>query len=431
MMRLTVHRGTHEIGGSCIELATDSTRIILDAGLPLVDAAREPFDQRSIRGKPTEELIADGTAPKVPGLFTDGQKVDAIILSHSHLDHSGLLHLTQPDIPIYASSGTSKMMLAGAVFGQQKELARERFREVRSRQPFEVGDFRITPYVVDHSSFGSLAFLVEADGKRILYSGDIRRHGRKPGMMRDLIRDVGTQQKDVLLMEGTHFGGNRTKGKTEYELEEEIVELVSSAPALVLACFSPLDVDRLVTYYRSARRTGRVFVTDAYAAFVMHLVSGEAAIPTPNRNAGVRVYFNRHFVNRGITSLQDCFADNQITLDDIRAEPEKQLMVFRPSMLELDFNGELPSQSRCLYSYWKGYLERADWRTLQQHLATVNGDFIPAHASGHIYIDDIIEFVNAIGPKTVVPIHTFEPDQFHQHFPNVRVLNDGEILDIR
>lgn len=429
-MRLIVHRGTHEIGGSCIELATETTRIVLDAGLPLVDAAREPFDQQSIRGKAIEQLIAEGAVPNVPGLFMDGPKVDAILLSHSHLDHSGLLYLTLPDVPIYASSGTSKMMLAGAVFGRQKELDRNRHREVVSRKPFEIGDLRITPYAVDHSSFGSLAYLIEGEGKRVLYSGDLRRHGRKPGMARDLIAAVGSLNIDVLLMEGTHFGADRTKGKTEYELEEEIVRLVSSAPALVLACFSPIDVDRLVTYYRSAQRTGRTFVTDAYAAFVMHLASGEAAIPKPRRDAGIRVYFNRHFEKRGITSIQNRFAENRITLDEILTEPAKHLMVFRPSMRGLDFNGELPSQSRCLYSYWKGYLERADWIELQEHLATVEGDFIPAHASGHIYIDDIIEFVNAIGPKTVVPIHTFEPDHFHQHFPNVRVLNDGETMEI-
>src|SRR6516225_9978468 len=115
-MKLTIHRGTKEIGGSCIELATATTRIVLDVGLPLVDAAREPFDQRSIRGKSLEQLLASGVLPRVPGLFDDRPPPAAILLSHAHLDHTGLLDFSRNDVPVYASRGTSKMMMAGARF---------------------------------------------------------------------------------------------------------------------------------------------------------------------------------------------------------------------------------------------------------------------------------------------------------------------------
>jgi len=43
-MNLTIHRGTKEIGGTCIELQTTESRIIIDFGLPLVDENQEPFD---------------------------------------------------------------------------------------------------------------------------------------------------------------------------------------------------------------------------------------------------------------------------------------------------------------------------------------------------------------------------------------------------
>ncbi|MGQ9563171.1 MAG: MBL fold metallo-hydrolase [Thermogutta sp.] len=429
-MQLTIYRGTHEIGGSCIEIATDNTRVILDVGLPLVDADRAPFDPTSIRGKSVEDLIAAGTVPRVPGLFTDGTPPAAILLSHNHLDHTGLLHLTDSGIPVYASSGTSKMMLASAVFSWQHELDRTRHREVVSGRPFEVGDLRVTAFAVDHSSFGSMAFLVEGEGKTILYSGDIRNHGRKPGMMRDLLAAAKKQPVDVLVMEGTHFGPGRAKGPNEHELQEEIERYIKSARALVLATFSPIDVDRLVTYYKATQRAGKTLVVDGYAAFILHLVSSEAGIPRPTREAGIRVYFNAAFQRKAVKKLEDQFAAARIELDEVLGAPARHVMVFRPSMTDLDFGGTLPRQSRVMYSYWKGYLEREQWRELQDHVKAVDGDFIAVHASGHIYRDDLIAFVRQVSPQIVVPCHTFAPDAFGEYFPNVRVLQDGEAYQI-
>jgi ribonuclease J len=53
------------------------------------------------------------------------------------------------------------------------------------------------------------------------------------------------------------------------------------------------------------------------------------------------------------------------------------------------------------------------------------------HTSGHATVDDLKKFVRAIKPKTLVPIHTFNPEKYSDLFSNVRMLKDGEVFDVR
>ncbi|MEZ6142061.1 MAG: MBL fold metallo-hydrolase [Zavarzinella sp.] len=430
-MQITIHRGTNEIGGSCVEVATSTTRLVIDLGMPLVDANREPFDSSAASAKSIETLKAEKVIPGISGLFdTLFPAPEGILLSHAHLDHAGLLYLSRSAVPIYATSGTSKMMLAASVFAGQKRLDRTRFREVVGKQQIQIGDCRVTPLPVDHSIFGSVAFLVEGDGKTILYSGDFRKHGRKPGMIRDLLNYIKGIPVDVLIVEGTHFGSEKVEGATEYQLEESIFDMVKSAPALVLATFSALDVDRIVTLYKVAQKTDRIFVVDAYTAFVLYLISEHTKVPKPSRDMGIRVYFNKLFELRKLVTIRERFLADQIELSEILSDSTRYLMVFRPSMVQLDFNGQLPSRCRCLYGYWKGYLAKKDWVDLQHQIAQVHGDFIPAHVSGHAYVADIVSFVKSVNARTVIPIHTFEPQMFQNYFSNVTMLSDRVSFDV-
>src|SRR4030042_740464 len=105
-MKLTIHRGSKEIGGTCVELQSGASRILIDFGLPLVDEQMERFDSKKIKGKSKDDLIASGVLPDIKGLY-EGEHpgVDAVLLSHPHQDHYGLLSFINRDIPIYLSRG--------------------------------------------------------------------------------------------------------------------------------------------------------------------------------------------------------------------------------------------------------------------------------------------------------------------------------------
>lgn len=62
-MSFKIHRGTQEIGGSCVEIWTESTRIVVDFGMPLVNPDQTKFRAKTIKGLSAKELISTGVLP--------------------------------------------------------------------------------------------------------------------------------------------------------------------------------------------------------------------------------------------------------------------------------------------------------------------------------------------------------------------------------
>jgi ribonuclease J len=99
-------------------------------------------------------------------------------------------------------------------------------------------------------------------------------------------------------------------------------------------------------------------------------------------------------------------------------------------MLAGDFQGQLPQKTLCLYSRWTGYLDRPDWQTIKAALHQAQGKLVEAHTSGHIYAEDIADFIRTTQPKILIPIHTFEPERFSEILPSTILPRDGEPIVI-
>ena len=421
---VTVHRGSNEIGGNCVEIATAKSRLILDVGMPLSEMMD---DSASRRRKPDrDDLVRRGVIKHVPGLFSVGPKIDGILLSHAHSDHFGLIEFTHSEIPVYLSRGASKMLMSGSLFAGQRDVAKARQKILAPGKPQRIGDFSVTAFLVDHSSYGSVAFLVEAGGKRIVYSGDLRLHGRKPGMAKVLLKAIREAPVDLLIMEGTSLSRGKEPGLSELDVETMLVNSLKQTPGLALAIFSPQNVDRLVSYYRAAVRSGRTLVLDPYAAFILYLIKSECKVPDPFQGKYIRIFLAqsllRSMAARRLQKLIPRMKNVEISRAEILAAPGNFLMIFREWMYERLFEGELPPGSRFFYSYWPGYLvAQASLKELRTRLEESGCAFDLAHASGHIYYQDIMEFVERANPRNLMPIHTTASKELEAKFTPILV----------
>ena len=414
-MQVIVHGGANRIGGNCIEVSSGNARIVLDAGLPL-DAFNESAP----------------ATPAVAGLFGPGRPVDGLFLSHAHADHSGLIAATRAEVPVWMSEGTSKMLLAGSLFARQPEVPRSRRRILAPGRPVAVGPFRVTAFPVDHSVYDAMAFLVEAAGKRLLYTGDLRFHGRKPGMGRQLLDVAKSAPLDVLVIEGTRLGGRENEPNlSEQELEARITADLRTAAGPALAMYSPLNVDRFVTFLKAARAAGRTFVVDPYQSFVLHLIGRRTRLPRPRLRTGLRLMVPPRFAasragkRLGHTDWARQLGDGAIGAEAVRQSPEKYLVLYRQSMQPWLFPAGLSKHATCFFSYWPGYLEEPRLQALTADLERTGGRLLLRHASGHAHPDDLRRFVEQLSPRLLIPVHTTNPETWGRWWPETTIATNG------
>ncbi len=430
-MQLTIHRGTKEIGGSCVELRTGGSRILIDFGMPLVSGGKGKFDPEVLKGKSIDSLREAKILPDIEGLYKGEEKgIDAILISHSHLDHYGFLSYVNPDIPVYMSKGAGELIDVTNIFITKKPGGINA-SVIRHMRPFGVGEFRVTPYLVDHSAFDALAFLVEGDGKRVFYSGDFRGHGRKSVLFDRMVKDP-PGDIDCLLMEGSMPGRGDKVCADEEDVRRRIEQVLRGNDNITFLFTSSQNIDRLVSAYKACLKTGSVFVIDIYTAFILDkLRKCSKNIPQFNWK-NIRVKFTKYhadvLADAGYRALLYVYNRRKIDMFEINRNKNRILMLARDNSLFPAIVKDIDSTegAKIIYSMWEGYLTDG----FKKYCAQKSMEIIPIHTSGHASREDLQTFASALNAKTLIPIHTFEPEEFPGLFENVRVLSDGEIVEV-
>jgi ribonuclease J len=340
MFNLTIHRGTDEIGGSCVELWNENTRIVLDFGMPLFDQEGNEFNFKPFEKMTVDELISNSILPDIPGLYKkETKKTDALLISHAHLDHYGLINYVGKHVPVYLGEATHEIIKISEMFNP-RNISLPNVTFFKYDVKFQIGDFTITPFSSDHSAFDAYLFLIECDGKRILYTGDFRFHGRKSKVMQRFIAHP-PPSIDYLIMEGTQLASDATISKTEEEIELEFLTKFKE-DKLNLVYPSGQNIDRLVSIFKACRNAGKTLVFDVYVAMLLSALSRYAQLPYPSKSfENIKVLYTKFSSSKlkGLDKIKFLykFKNFKISKEDINANPSNYDMIVISSMI-VDFD---------------------------------------------------------------------------------------------
>ena len=418
-MKVSILKGTNQIGGCITEITSDKgTKIIVDYGDNLDD----------------EKQIT------IPGLTKkDDLKAsyDGVIITHSHKDHIGCASLIKKEIPIYVNKEGMEIHNNLCYFTKEYEkVLRKKDNTIKffefEKSFFINDDIKITPFIADHSSYNSAMILIEADGQKILHTGDFRNHGKKGCLFNKILNEIG--EVDLLITEGTTIGSSKRNFKKESDLSKDFQELTKYNQIYVMC--SSTNIDRIVNLYKNFSKT-HLFIMDMCMNSTTSLLK-----KIPNSNTFNNVYT---FVSPNQKKIDKPYGDAiKRTKKVIYELPfnEKFVVSIKQSMSGYLKDHKEDIKNACLiYSMWDGYI-KDDWkdpklREFKNYLINeLHMDYFPIHTSGHASMEAIKTLDKIVNPRKAIIIHTKknkETIKIEKEIFQNRLLKfkDGEVIDLK
>ncbi len=221
-VRITILGGGRQVGRSCILLSTPQTKVLLDCGINVAGKGKEKFPYLDVSEFKINEL-------------------DAIILSHAHLDHSGLIpylfkmgyrgpvYMTAPTRDISALLaldfiGVAYKQASAPLFSSTdiKEMVKHticlEYNEVTDIAP----DMRITLYNAGHALGSAIVHLNIGNGAHnFVYTGDF-----KFDRTRLLERAISNFPRLETLMIESTYGSKSDMLPTRKESEDFLINTI-------------------------------------------------------------------------------------------------------------------------------------------------------------------------------------------------------------
>ena len=219
-MEIKILGGAREVGGSCISIESDSCKVALDYGIKL----------------------DEGETKKFPTDF------DAVIISHAHLDHTGSLLSLSKHNPTIVGSEITRDVTVDLLHDMVKIQTEKGNLEYKDHHAERIGqcwwarnDIALSGMNIKLQPAGHVAGAkvtsIDAEGKKIVYTGDICTHDTE--ILQGCKLDTLPKRPDVLITESTYGGKIRApRQQLIDELFEDLLKTIDNKGNVLIPTFA-------------------------------------------------------------------------------------------------------------------------------------------------------------------------------------------------
>jgi len=442
---LTFYGGVNEIGGNKILLEDKQVRIFLDFGVSFTfgeDYFTDWLTPRAVNG--LGDYFEFNLLPKIEGIYSKEQlaftaipytepKIDALFLSHAHLDHMGHIAFIDEKIPIHCGYGT-RLFISSMEKTSPVNFGEHPYETFRTGHKIQIGHLMVEPIHVDHSIPASYGFIIHTSEGAIVYTGDLRAHGPRKEMTKEFAEKACESEPVAMISEGTRMVEmERRKNYSEMEVERLSNEIVSKTKKIVFVTHYGRDTDRFRTFYNVAKNNDRKIVISPKTAHLLSRLVPDKhlRLPDPMKDNDILVYYKRKktggFQQEDYYVWEREFMEKMVNYEFVHEHQSEIVM-------DLDFYqfAELidikpDSGSDFIHSMSEPYSEEdIEDKVMRNWLDHFKIKFHQLHASGHLNRSQLTDLINHIKPKKIFPVHTENPELFRTINKNVCLVEYGK-----
>jgi ribonuclease J len=423
---LTFYGGVNEIGGNKILLKDGDTKIFFDFGMSF-GMKRQFYSPPFLSPKSEKSLQEFGILPRLDGVYRFDEKqpdVDAIFISHGHLDHCAYLSFVKREIPIYCGQTTNIILRSlGDIRRTDLEFDVQglNFNTFRTGEKIRCGNLEIEPIHVDHSVPGAYGFIVHTSNGSLAYTGDFRHHGAKSEMTDDFTEKACESEVTTIITEATNMTGASVS--SEREVENKLNTIISQTDGLALGEFAYADIDRFNSFFRVAKRNNRYLAISLRQAYLLQCLRADKGLNLPDiSDENILLFRKSKATNyKWEKRLVDEYPDK--VKGAFELSKQQCNVVLAMSFYDLEELIEIqPKPGSCyILSASEPFNEEMeiDFERLVNWLDHFGLPQYHVHVSGHMMPLQLKSTLQKINAKTVFPVHTENAQLFCRFMGNL------------